>query len=236
MRVLRLVQQGKAIRLKAPEGTFSYYHPNHLFTGFGWDAQSACLLLIKHTVRSILILGLGGGTVARQCRMLFPEAEIVGVEIDEWVLQMAFEYFDLGALDIVPVVMSGQTYLKKTRRRFDAIIDDMWLPKAQSPKPVLMEPGWVHLVSSRLRPEGMYAANLYSRQENPNEVKTAVQRLKSIFQVLLEIRPSLGQTTVIAGGFNLHTPREVRIKLRRLSASLVMELKPIRFHTVFNMV
>lgn len=65
----RLTRQGEAVYLDAPEGTFSYYHPREIFTGFSWDALSASPLLARRRVESILILGLGGGTAARQCRL-----------------------------------------------------------------------------------------------------------------------------------------------------------------------
>jgi spermidine synthase len=229
---LRLLRRGKTVLLEAPEGTFSIYHPDRPFTGFGWDAQTASLLMIKHSIRSVLILGLGGGTVARQCRMLLPSAKIVGVEIDEWVLKTAYDYFELNAIEVTTVMMPGQTYLRKTRRRFDAIIDDMWLPKPRSPKPVLVEPDWINLIARRLRAGGVYTANLYSREENPAEVTIAIKRLNSLFPMLREIRPSLGPTTAIAAGFSLRTPREARSKLRFLPEPLASGLKHVSFRTL----
>src|SRR5216684_2411616 len=100
MEVLRLIQRGKSVRLQAPEGTFSYYHPDKLFTGLGWDSQTASLLLVKRPLRSILILGLGAGTVARQCRAVFPQTAIVGVDINEKIVNLAYRHFHLRSTNL----------------------------------------------------------------------------------------------------------------------------------------
>ena len=125
--------------------------------------------------------------------------------------------------------MPGERYLKKTRRRFDAIIDDMWLPKPCGPKTLLADPRWIYLINKRLRPGGMYAVNLYRRRENPVEIKCAVERLKSLFPLVREIRPSFGPTTVVAAGFSLQNPREVRSKMRCLPEPLASGLRRVSF-------
>lgn len=227
--MIRLVQRGKSVRLQAPEGIFSYYHPNHLFTGLGWDAQTASLLLMKRTVRSILILGLGGGTVARQCRAVFPEAAIVGVDIDRKVIKLAYEHFDLGSINTEVVALSGQHYLRTMRRRFDAIIDDMWPPEPFSPKPALTESDWLTLIRSRLQHDGVYALNLYSRQENPRELAIASRRLRTRFPDLREVCPGPGQTTVIAAGSDLRLPRQAYARVRRLPKHCASGLNHVKF-------
>lgn len=220
--------------IMAPEGTFSYYHPDHLFTGRGWDAETASLLVLKRPVKSLLILGFGGGTVARQCRALFPQAEIVGVEISTRVLKMAYQHFELDSLNIKTVNMSGQAFMRSTRRRFDAIIDDMWPSEPESTKPLFVEPDWTNLVTSRLKPDGMYAANVYSREENSYEAVTAVRRLKSVFKCLREVSPEPGITTVIAAGNDLYRPKEARARLRHLAPRLARGLQHVRFRTLHN--
>lgn len=232
MKLLTLVRQGKAHRLNAPEGTYSYYHPERLFTGLGWDAQTASLLLASRVVDSILILGLGCGTVARQCRAIFPEAQIVGVELNPKVLELAYRKFALGSVGIEVEATAGQTYLRKTPKLFDAIVDDMWLPLAADAKPVLIEPDWAQLVQSRLSRDGMYAVNLYSRQESRYEARLAAKRLALVFCSLREVRPGPGETTVIAAGLNLTTPRQARARLRHLPKELAADLAHVSFHTI----
>jgi spermidine synthase len=230
---LYLARSGKTIRLVGPEGTYSYYHPDILFTGLGWDAQTASTLLLRRPPRNILILGLGGATVARQCRVLYPHAEIVGVEINGDVIKLAYEHFNLDSINVFVIGKAGQDYLKRTRRRFDAIIDDMWWPELHSVKPLYVEPKWAELVRSRLNPEGLYAVNLYSRAPDSAEVRTAIKLLKPYFQELREVLPGPpGETATIVGGFNLCSPREARAKLRLLPAPVAEGLQHVRFLTI----
>lgn len=234
MSLIRIQKSGKAVMIMAPEGAFSYFHPDSLFTGFGWDAETASLLLLKRPVKSVLILGFGGGTVARQCRALFPRAEIVGVEISAQVLKMAYQHFGLSSLKVTTVNMSGEAFLRTTRRRFDAVIDDMWPPEPGSPKPLLVEPNWVSLINSRLKAGGMYAANLYNREESSFEVATAVRRLKTDFNCVREVSPGHRVTTIIAAGDDLHTSKEARAKLRQLAPALAHGLKHVSFRTLHD--
>jgi len=220
--------------ITGPEGTYSYYHPDHLFTGLGWDAETASLLVLKRPVNSLLILGFGGGTVARQCRALFPQAEIVGVEVSARVLKIAYQHFELHSLNIKTVNTSGQAFMRSTRRRFDAIIDDIWPPESESTKPLFAEADWTNLVISRLKRGGMYAVNVYSREESSYEVATAVRRLKSVFKCLREVSHEPGITTVIAGGDDLDSPKEARAKLKRLASPLACGLQHVRFRTLHN--
>jgi spermidine synthase len=205
-----------------------------LFTGFGWDSQTASLLLVKTPVKSILILGLGAGTVARQCRALFPQTAIVGVDVNEKIINLAYRHFHLQATNVEVVIGSGQRYLRNTRRKFDAIIDDMWPLKPYSPKPALTESGWPTLIKSHLNPDGVYALNLYSRGESSFEVRSAIRRLSTHFSMLCEVQPGPGETTVIAAGFNLRRPAAARAVLREQPKSIAAALRYIRFRTILN--
>jgi spermidine synthase len=234
MNSIRVKVSGKAIMMVGPEGTYSYYHPNHLFTGSGWDAETASLLLLKRQADSILILGLGGGTVARQCCALFPRAAIVGVEISARVLSIARQYFGLHSLNLTTVNQSGQAFMRSTRRRFDAIIDDMWPPGLESTKPFFADPNWIPLVRSRLKPGGLYAVNVYSRQESSYEAATTVSCLKSAFKCVREVHYGSGPTTVIVGGNQLQTPRKARTNLQDLAQPMARGLQHVHFRTLQN--
>jgi spermidine synthase len=232
MVLLKVTQRGRAYRLRAPEGTYSVYHPERLFTGLGWDAQTASLLLATQPVQSILILGLGCGTVARQCRALIPESHIVGVEINPVVLDLAYRNFALGSLGIEAILNSGQSYLKSTDQIFDAIIDDMWMPSASDLKPILIENDWARLIKSRLSQTGLYAINLYSRRESTSEARLAVNRLRKEFSLLREVQPGPGQTTVIVAGQILSSPKAARAKLRSLRPTFASDLSHVKFRSL----
>ena len=75
---VKLGRRGRSLRI---DGTFaSYYEPGLPLTGSVWDALALPLVLLPPARRrSVLVLGLGGGSVARVVRALAPAACIVGV-------------------------------------------------------------------------------------------------------------------------------------------------------------
>ena len=73
----------------------------------------------------ILILGMGTGTFAEQCRKYFPAAQITGVEIDEKITALAQKYFDLPA-DVEVVTYDGRAFLQADANRYDVILVDAY--------------------------------------------------------------------------------------------------------------
>ena len=62
--------------------------------------KSALKQVKEKEVNSILILGLGGGTLAKLLRKKYPNAKITGVEIDPLMIELGRKYLDLDKYDI----------------------------------------------------------------------------------------------------------------------------------------
>lgn len=79
----------------------------------------------KYPVQSILILGLGGGTLAKLLRKKYPEAKITGVEIDPMMIELGRKYLDLDKYNIDIKICDANTYnlLPKT---YDLVVVDMY--------------------------------------------------------------------------------------------------------------
>jgi len=135
------VRVGARGRRLSVDGTFaSYYEPGKVLTGSVWDALAAPLLLLPPARRrSVLILGLGGGSAARLVRALAPRARIVGVELDREVLRAARRWFDLDALRLEMVCGDALAYLRGARGRFDAVIEDVFVGRGRG----VHKPDWL---------------------------------------------------------------------------------------------
>jgi spermidine synthase len=90
-----------------------------------WDALAAPLLTLDSKRARVLLLGLGGGSVARVVRALLPGARIVAVEKDREVVSVARRRLGLGALGLEIVMDDALHYLRRERRLFDAVIEDL---------------------------------------------------------------------------------------------------------------
>jgi len=125
-----------------------------------WEALGAPLVALVDAPRSILLLGLGGGAVARVARALAPGARIVAVDCDLEVVAAARRHFGLDDLDVEVVVEDARGYLERAGPGYDAILEDIFVgPGRTVHKPDwLPEPG-LTLALARLNPDGFLACN-----------------------------------------------------------------------------
>ncbi len=206
---------GRALRIN---GTFaSWYRPGRATTGSVWDALAAPLLLLPpQRRRKVLILGLGGGSVARLVRAIAPRAHIVGVEQSRDVVRAARRWFDLDELDVEVVRDDARTYLQRSRRRFDAVIEDVFVGSARTlRKPVwLPEPGLAR-AARRLRPGGLLISNAIDEQ---GEVGGA---MASLFPATLRIEVEGYDNRIFVGG-----PRAIDARSLRAAVARQPDLSP----------
>lgn len=73
----------------------------------------------------ILILGMGTGTYATQCRRYFDGVNVSGVEIDEKITRLAGEYFNLPE-DVPVTTYDGRAYLAAVDDKYDVIMVDAY--------------------------------------------------------------------------------------------------------------
>ncbi len=157
----RVVVSGGKRTLRIDGSLASTWQPGRATTGSVWDGIAAGLLaLLPARRRSVLLLGLGGGSAARVVRALAPRARIVGVEIDPAVVRLARRWFELDALGVEVVVADAAAFLARTRRRFDAVLEDVFLGDARRLRkpPGFPVPALDH-VKRVLRPDGVVACN-----------------------------------------------------------------------------
>ena len=79
-------------------GVQSVYMKQDRLTGMYYDYAMAAPLMLadkKPSDMDVLILGMGTGTYATQCRKYLGDMNVEGVEIDEKIVKLADTYFDL---------------------------------------------------------------------------------------------------------------------------------------------
>nr|WP_223271659.1 fused MFS/spermidine synthase [Colwellia hornerae] len=121
------------------------------------------LLLIEQP-KSILIVGLGGGTMSNILQQLYPTSKITNVEIDPAVVKVARQYF--GFLEnqaVSSVIQDGRIFIKRAlirKQQYDWIILDAfngdYIPEHLLTQEFLQE------AKDLLSPEGVLSANTFS--------------------------------------------------------------------------
>lgn len=85
------------------------------------------------TLRKILILGFGCGSVVPIIYRKWPKAKIVGVEIDGEMIKVAQRHFFISRYKNLKVVCAdAQDFLSTTKQKYDLIISDCFLGGSNS--------------------------------------------------------------------------------------------------------
>ena len=121
-------------------------------------------LFLRPDPHDILIIGLGGGTLAHTLERLLPQAQIDVVEIDHAVLRVAQQYFSFQPDEHVHVIIEdGRAYVRRMLRgnkRYQLIMLDayerQYIPEHMLTREFLTE------VRTLLVPDGIVAANTFS--------------------------------------------------------------------------
>jgi spermidine synthase len=206
---VKRTRKGRSLRIN---GTFaSWYQPGSAITDSVWDALVAPLLLLPPARRrQLLILGLGGGSAARLARVLAPRARITGVELDPKVVRAARRWFDLDELGVEVVRGDARRYLESTRKRFDLILEDVFVGNQRS----IRKPDWLPspglaLAARRLRAGGVLASNAI------DEATAVTGEMRRLFASTLRIDiEDYDNRIVVGAGFPL-SGRDLRSALRR---------------------
>lgn len=136
--------------------------PDKLF--FNYTKMVFSSLLFIDNPNSVLIIGLGGGTLSNVIHQLYPNAYINNVEIDPAVLKVARDYFNfIETENVISTVQDGRIFIKRAalkKQKYDWIILDAfngdYIPEH------LLTREFFEEVNSVLAPNGIIAANTFS--------------------------------------------------------------------------
>ena len=109
-------------------GVQSLYMKEGGLTGMYYDYAMAAPLMVPDKPAEdmdVLILGMGTGTYATQCRKYFGDMKIEGVEIDEKITELSREYFSLPE-DVKVTTYDGRAFLQAVDTTYDVIMVDAY--------------------------------------------------------------------------------------------------------------
>ena len=134
-------------------------------TGFYYDYALAAPILTDG--KKILILGMGTGTFAEQCRKYFPNAQVTGVEIDEKITALARKYFSLPE-SVEVVTYDGRAFLQADKNFYDVILVDAF--QDISPPFQMSSLEFFSLVKNHLNAGGVMVVNMNMRSSGAGNI------------------------------------------------------------------
>lgn len=136
-------------------------------TSFAYPQYLHLALAAKPDARSVLIVGLGGGSLVKRMWRDYPEMRIDVAEIDPAVVDVAYEYFDLPHDERITVVAEdGRRFLSASDARYDIIVMDAYYADAL-PSHLTTEE-FFREADAHLKPGGVVAYNIISAVEGDN--------------------------------------------------------------------
>jgi len=185
-------------------------------------AMMAFLLFRPHTER-LLMIGLGGGSLAKFMYHRLPKIHVTLVEIDPRVVETARNFFFLPPDDerLQVVVDDGAAYVAAHPGCYDVIMVDGH--DGQSLSPTLITPQFYAACREALRPNGMLVANLLTA--DPDMV-SYYKNMANAFSWLALALPSPPGNLIALAFERGHVPPRwdpLRIRAREIEAEYGVE-------------
>ncbi len=159
---------GKSVRLYTNGVFHSQWNPSRLLTRSVWDSlMTAAFFIEESKLQRVLILGVGGGVVIKQLVALFPECEILGVELDAVHILIAKKWFDIGQSDAMLIHADARVWLQNYHGpKFDLIIDDLFGDTdGEVARAFEVDDEWTQCLCRHLSRSGVLAVNFIGNAE-----------------------------------------------------------------------
>ena len=131
---IQVLQEGeyRMLRLNEGQGVHSIWHPTQLGFSGPWEQFLAApyfnLNFKPQDVKSMAIVGLAAGTLARQATAVYGPIPIDGFEIDPKIIQVGREYFHMTEPNLNAIAQDGRWGLEHSQKRYTIIGVDAYRP------------------------------------------------------------------------------------------------------------
>ncbi len=223
---IQVLQDGNSTLLALNEGhaIHSIYNPEQLLTGGPWDYFMVGPLFsdASPTVSNALIIGLAGGTSAREISVAYPSAHIDGVEIDPEIARLGREYFGLDQLSNLKIIVEdGRYFLNRTNNKYDLIAIDAYrqpyIPFQLTTKEFFQE------VSNHLTANGSTVINVGRTETDYRLVDVIASTMRAVYPNVYVIDTKDYDNTMVIG-----TKAPTRLENFQLNLNSVVQGNPLK--------
>ena len=223
---IQVVRDGTTTELILNEGQaiHSVYNSQDNLTHGYWDDLLVAdafqpALSDAPSPRSVAILGLAGGTTARQYRLAYGDAvDITGVEIDPAILDIGHRYFHLGDARAHEVVSDARYWLDTQAGHYDVIVLDAYrqpyIPFHLTTKEFFAQ------VRQHLTTGGVAAVNVGRTQTDYRLVAAIASTMAAVYDNVYLIDDPSFDNTLVFGTTAPVTISDVQHNLELVSAPL----------------
>ena len=191
-----------AVEFRVAGAVHAWFHRRRLLTGLAWDMIAAGALLgHSHPPRTVLMLGLAGGTSLRVLRHLLPDADFTAIDIDPEIVALARKHMALDELGIDIRIADAYSWLAANRRTFDVVIDDIYLAgKTDVFRPQVLDANLLAHLARAVAPGGVLAVNLVTGAGHRTMQSLVRRTLGGRFPVLRTVTSQDAMNEVLVAG------------------------------------
>lgn len=209
---LEIWESASAAEFRVAGAVHAFYHRSRFLTGLVWDMLAASALLgRREEPRSVLMLGLAGGTSLRTLRHLLPACRFTAVDIDGEIVRLARRHMALDKTCVEIAIGDAYAWLRNNRRTFDVVIDDIYLAgRTDVFRARAMDRKLLLGLRRCLAPGGVLAVNLVTGPGH-RATQSAVRRLlRDAFPVVRSVTSPAAMNEVLVAGQFVGTMRRLR--------------------------
>ncbi len=208
---LEIWKSDLAVEFRVAGAIHALFHRKRFLTGLAWDLIAASALLRKDgPPRSVLMLGLAGGTAYRVLRHLLPDCKLTAIDIDPEIVGLARGHMELDTLGIEVVIGDAYGWLAKNKRKFDMVFDDIYLAgKTDVFRPRAWNPELMEHLKNAMAPGGLLAVNLVTGEGHRTMQSLTRRILSAAFPVVRSLRTPEGMNEVLVAGDAVATGRQL---------------------------
>jgi spermidine synthase len=190
------------LRLNEGQGIHSEWNATDLNYGGPWQEFLIAPFFNSppyqvNQVKSMAIIGLAAGTVARQATAVFGDIPIDGFEIDPAIIAVGRKYFGMTMPNLHAVAMDGRVGLEQSAKTYSIIAVDAYRPPYIPPHLTTQEffqSAWHHLT-----PDGVLVVNVGRSPTDRTLVNQIASTVQTVFpSVFLVDVPGSYNTMVYA--------------------------------------
>ena len=200
-------------------------HVNPDFLTLLYTQAMMISLLFIDKPKSVLMIGLGGGSLAKFLLSHYPECTIDVIEYREKVVKVAHGYFRLPETPRLNIHIADATNKIKEieKNKYDLILLDAFDKSSVSPSTT--KPGFIVSCKDRLNNNGVFVINLWSKSKDLKRTFRGISKAYS-GSALRYLVKKKGNVIVFASKQNLNTSylKQLHTKAQQLQKRLEIKL------------
>lgn len=208
---LEIWKSEMAVEFRVAGAIHAFYHEKRFLTGLAWDLLAAAPLLRPDgPPKSVLMLGLAGGTSFRTLRHLLPDCALTAIDIDLEIIDLARQHMALNELGIEIQITDAYPWLAENDRQFDVVIDDIYLAgKTDVFRPQAWDTELVGNLRRAVAPGGVLAVNLVTGPGHRKMQSLTRKILRESFPRVRTLTTAAGMNEVLVAGNAVATARRL---------------------------